>query len=145
MNRRTLTLVTICVVVLVGGWLATRAPQESAPTARNDERETVEGVPNCALASLPPEVADAIDDIRSNGPFPYPRNDGVVFGNREALLPDAARGYYREYTVITPGARNRSTRRVITGGTSLTDPDEYFYTGDHYASFCFIDDAGGGA
>jgi ribonuclease T1 len=142
-NRRTLTLVALCCLVLIGGWLLTRAPLTSTPTAPDDAQNTVAGVPNCALASLPREVADAIENIQSNGPFPYPRNDGVVFGNREAHLPDEARGYYHEYTVITPGAQNRSTRRVITGGTPATDPDEYFYTGDHYASFCFISDAGG--
>jgi guanyl-specific ribonuclease Sa len=87
-------------------------------------------------------VADTVRVIRSNGPFRFPRNDGVVFGNREGHLPDQARGYYHEYTVITPGASNRSTRRIITGGTPLDNPRQYFYTGNHYDSFCLISDVG---
>ncbi len=81
--------------------------------------------------------------IHSGGPFPFPRNDGVVFGNRERHLPAQGKGYYHEYTVVTPGASNRSTRRIITGGAPLTDPPLYFYTDDHYDSFCQVTDAGG--
>lgn len=114
-------------------------------TVTSGEPATVAGVPACPLATLPPEVADTVGDIRSNGPFPFPRNDGVVFGNREALLPDESRGYYREYTVPTPGASNRATRRIVTGGAPQTDPRDYFYTGDHYASFCLITGIGAGS
>jgi ribonuclease T1 len=67
----------------------------------------------------------------------------VVFANREGHLPDQARGYYHEYTVITPGAGNRSTRRIVTGGSPLSDPPQYFFTSDHYDSFCLITGAGG--
>jgi guanyl-specific ribonuclease Sa len=87
-------------------------------------------------------VVDTVRVIHAGGPFPFPRNDGVVFGNREGHLPDRTKGYYHEYTVITPGAKNRSTRRVITGGAPLTDPSQYFYTADHYDSFCLVTDAG---
>lgn len=133
MNRRTSTLIALCVfAVIVGGWLVIRA----LPT-------TSAGVPTCPLATLPPEVADTVDAIATNGPFPFPRNDGVVFGNREGHLPAEERGYYHEYTVITPGAENRSKRRIVTGGVPLTDQAEYFYTGDHYDSFCLVTDAGG--
>jgi ribonuclease T1 len=138
-NRRAVTLVAVCAAVLVGGWLLlthTRA----APTSA-----TADGLPVCPLATLPAEVADTVDDIHAGGPFPFPRNDGVVFGNREAHLPDEAKGYYHEYTVVTPGADNRSTRRLVTGGTPLTDPPHYYYTGDHYESFCLVSDAGGAA
>lgn len=147
MNRRTLTLVAVCVLVMVGGWLLARTPPTtpSAPTPSVAAPATMAGVLTCPLASLPPEVADTVEDIHSNGPFPFPRNDGVVFGNREAHLPDEARGYYREYTVITPGASHRSTRRIVTGGTRRTDPREYFYTDDHYDSFCLVTDARGGS
>lgn len=117
--------------VIIGGWLVTR------PTA------TSAGVPTCALATLPPEVADTVDAIETNGPFPFPRNDGVVFGNREGRLPAEERGYYHEYTVLTPGAPTRSTRRIVTGGEPLTTPDEFFYTGDHYDSFCLVSDIEG--
>ena len=57
-------------------------------------------------------------------------------------LPQREKGYYHEYTVVTPGAGNRSTKRIVTGGTPLRDPAEYFYTSDHYESFCQVPDAG---
>lgn len=82
-------------------------------------------------AFLPPEARDTLALIARGGPFPH-RQDGVVFGNYEGLLPKEPRGYYHEYTVTTPGARNRGTRRIITGGTP---PTVYYYTGDHYRSF----------
>ncbi|WP_242456232.1 ribonuclease domain-containing protein [Mycolicibacterium sp. P1-18] len=104
---------------------------------------TATGVPTCPLATLPREARDTVRAIHANGPFPFPRNDGVVFGNREGHLPDQARGYYREYTVPTPGASNRSTRRIVTGGAPVTDPRELFYTADHYDSFCLVTDGGG--
>nr|WP_263995097.1 ribonuclease domain-containing protein [Mycobacterium yunnanensis] len=97
----------------------------------------------CPLSTLPREAADTVRAIHSDGPFRYPRDDGVVFGNREGHLPAQARGYYREYTVLTPGATNRSTRRMVTGGSPVTDPPEYFYTADHYDSFCLVTGAGG--
>ncbi|MDR1967643.1 MAG: hypothetical protein LBQ32_02975 [Burkholderiaceae bacterium] len=75
--------------------------------------------------------------ILRGGPFAHGK-DGVVFGNRERLLPLARRGYYREYTVETPGARNRGTRRIVCGGLRPTAPDACWYTGDHYASFSRI-------
>lgn len=137
MTRRTSTLIALCVfAVIIAGWLVTRttAPPSSSP----DATTTSAGVPTCPLSTLPPEVADTVDAIATNGPFPFPRNDGVVFGNREGHLPAEERGYYHEYTVRTPGASNRSTRRVVTGGLPLTDPAEYFYTGDHYDSFCLV-------
>ena len=71
--------------------------------------------------------------IRQGGPFPYDK-DGTVFGNRERLLPAYQRGYYREYTVKTPGARNRGARRIVCGGAA-TAPATCYYTADHYASF----------
>jgi ribonuclease T1 len=96
-------------------------------------RSTAEAMPDVALSSLPPEARDIYVLIGSGGPFRYDR-DGVVFGNRERLLPPKPRGYYREYTVDTPGARNRGARRVICGGPR-THPDVCYYTGDHYQSF----------
>ena len=71
--------------------------------------------------------------IREGGPFPYDK-DGTVFGNRERLLPAHKRGYYREYTVRTPGSRNRGARRIVCGGKPRM-PDACYYTSDHYASF----------
>lgn len=103
---------------------------------------------------LPREAQETLQLIKRGGPFPYAR-DGSVFGNREQLLPTRARGYYREYTVRTPGARDRGARRIVAGGciaSARADRHrasreagpyyvapcaggEYYYTDDHYASF----------
>jgi ribonuclease T1 len=85
-------------------------------------------------AKLPPEALATEKLIRSGGPFPYEK-DGTTFGNRERALPAQPRGYYREYTVQTPGARNRGARRIVCGGSQPTQPDACFYTADHYATF----------
>ena len=90
-----------------------------------------------ALAALPAEARQTEQLIRQGGPFAYAK-DGSVFGNRERLLPTYARGYYREYTVKTPGARDRGARRIVCGGSQPTQPDACYYTGDHYASFARI-------
>ena len=90
-----------------------------------------------ALAALPPEARDTEESIRNGGPFAYGK-DGSVFGNRERLLPVSPRGYYREYTVKTPGARDRGARRIVCGGAKPTRPDACYYTADHYASFARI-------
>jgi ribonuclease T1 len=87
-----------------------------------------------ALAALPPQAQRTHELILSGGPFPYEK-DGTVFGNRERLLPPQRRGWYREYTVKTPGAKNRGARRIVCGGTPPTQPEACFYTDDHYASF----------
>ena len=86
-----------------------------------------------ALAELPPQGRQTYALIREGGPFPYDK-DGTVFGNRERLLPPHQRGYYREYTVKTPGSRNRGARRIVCGGKPRV-PDVCYYTSDHYASF----------
>jgi ribonuclease T1 len=90
-----------------------------------------------ALAELPAEARKTEQLIRSGGPFPYAK-DGSVFGNRERLLPRQARGYYREYTVPTPGAKNRGARRIVCGGEQPVAPEACYYTADHYASFSRI-------
>lgn len=81
------------------------------------------------VAQLPPEGRQTLALIRAGGPFPYAR-DGVVFNNREGLLPKRNRGYYREYTVKTPGVRHRGARRIVAGSNG-----EFYYTDDHYRSF----------
>jgi ribonuclease T1 len=86
-------------------------------------------MPTVKIDRLPPEALDTIRLIARNGPFPY-RQDGVVFENRERLLPAKATGYYREYTVKTPGSPDRGARRLIRGGQN-----ELYYTDDHYGSF----------
>ena len=86
-----------------------------------------------AIADLPREAQTTLALIKQGGPFPFPK-DGVVFGNYESRLPKQKRGYYHEYTVPTPGARNRGIRRIIAGGNP-TSSGEYYYTNDHYESF----------
>jgi guanyl-specific ribonuclease Sa len=80
---------------------------------------------------LPVEAIETIALIERGGPFPYDR-DGVTFQNRERRLPERPRGYYREFTVPTPGERDRGARRIVTGGDP---PEVYYYTDDHYRSF----------
>ena len=94
-------------------------------------------MPTVALAALPAEAQHTDMLIRQGGPFAHAK-DGAVFGNRERLLPTGARGYYREYTVKTPGARDRGARRIVCGGSQPTRPDRCYYTADHYASFARI-------
>ncbi|MGB5081111.1 MAG: ribonuclease domain-containing protein [Burkholderiales bacterium] len=89
-----------------------------------------------AFAALPPEARETLALIRLGGPFPY-RQDGGVFGNRERLLPPKERGYYREYTVKTPGARDRGARRIVSGGEPRASR-EFYYSDDHYRSFSSI-------
>jgi ribonuclease T1 len=95
-------------------------------------------IDTCALSSLPSQAADTLDLIHSGGPFPY-RQDGTVFSNREGILPAESSGYYHEYTVITPGSPDRGARRLIGGG-AMTTPAHVYYTSDHYASFCEVDE-----
>jgi ribonuclease T1 len=82
-----------------------------------------------AVRQLPKEARETLVLIRANGPFPY-RQDGRTFGNREQQLPARPRGYYREYTVKTPGAKDRGARRIVAGANG-----EYYYTDDHYRTF----------
>ena len=87
-----------------------------------------------ALVSLPEPAQQTYQRIHNGGPFPY-RKDGDVFGNRERLLPAKTKGYYREYTVKTPGASDRGARRIVCGGRKPKQPEACYYTDDHYASF----------
>jgi len=85
------------------------------------------------LDELPPQARETLARIRDGGPFRHDK-DGTVFFNREGLLPRHERGYYTEYTVPTPGMRDRGARRIVAGGNPRTS-GEYYYTGDHYRSF----------
>jgi ribonuclease T1 len=98
-----------------------------AGTAKESPRSAV------VTSALPAEARTTLDRIRTGGPFPYPR-DGVVFGNREHLLPAKAHGYYREYTVPTPGVKTRGARRIVCGGPVAT-LSECYYSDNHYQSF----------
>jgi len=92
--------------------------------------EKPRAVAEILVVQLPPEARATLALIKQGGPFPSSR-DGIAFGNRERLLPAQPRGYYHEYTVPTPGSRDRGARRIIAGGRGA----EYWYTADHYRSF----------
>ena len=151
-NRRRITAALIGLLVLVlGGWLvkdavsgspATPATSSSSTSGTASARPqnaaklpgTDSGLPVKALSALPTQAADTWKLIQKGGPYPYPRNDGVVFENREKVLPRKDSGYYHEFTVKTPGSPDRGARRMITG-----QAQELYFTGDHYASFVVVD------
>lgn len=151
-NRRRITAALIGLLVLVlGGWLvkdtvsgspATPATSSSSTSGTATSRAaaklpgTDSGLAVKALSALPAQAADTWKLIQKGGPYPYPRNDGVVFDNREKVLPRKQSGYYHEFTVKTPGSPDRGARRLITG-----QAQELYFTEDHYASFVVVDPA----
>ncbi len=100
-----------------------------SPSSGQDAPASTEVV---GVDDLPPEARTTLQLIDSGGPFPYSK-DGTVFHNYEGLLPEKPDGYYREYTVVTPGSSDRGARRVIAGGNS-----ERYYSDDHYITFKLI-------
>ena len=98
------------------------------PSARSSGRASKQ---NNTSIDLPHEAHETIALIQRGGPYPHRQDDGV-FGNRERRLPQKPRGWYREYTVDTPGVNHRGARRIVTGGRP---PSEWYYTDDHYDSF----------
>lgn len=119
-------------LVLLGGWQMLQreqAPAGPVPPAGKVHDTSAAGTP--AADFLPPEALATLALIDRGGPYPYRQDDGV-FQNREGLLPQRPRGHYREYTVDTPGSRDRGARRIVTGGDP---PSEWYYTADHYRSF----------
>ena len=119
--HKTGLVVTLASAALLGG----------VAQARNNAPADLSTV---ALTALPAEARTTHKLILQGGPFPHSK-DGTVFGNRERMLPRQPRGFYHEYTVATPGARDRGARRIVCGGQPPTAPEACFYTGDHYASF----------
>jgi ribonuclease T1 len=117
MRGRTWALLAVVAVAI----FALAYQQNVGPGIGNDHSSTA--------GTLPREAVRTIDLVESGGPFPYPR-DGIVFMNREHVLPPHPQGYWHEYTVPTPGESDRGARRIIHG-----DGGEYYYTEDHYASF----------
>ncbi len=104
-----------------------------AVQARSPSSSEIPGT-SVALSGLPVQGQEVMERIRQGGPFRYEK-DGTVFGNRERLLPRQSRGYYREYTVPTPGLGHRGAKRIVCGGQEPRKPDACFYTEDHYSSF----------
>ncbi|QWF77361.1 ribonuclease domain-containing protein [Amycolatopsis sp. CA-230715] len=157
-RRKRITAALIGLIVLVvGGWLikdavsdngsggtrpsSTAAPSSGASTSKPDNAGKSSRLPGSdsglavkPLSALPSQAKDTWGLIQSDGPFPYPRNDGVTWQNREKRLPGKASEYYREYTVKTPGSRDRGARRLIFG-----KEHELYYTEDHYGSFVVVD------
>ena len=112
----------------------TNTPKPAKPTATptRGPPARIDGLPVITLDELPPEALETLALIERDGPFPFSK-DGSTFQNRERLLPRQPTGYYREYTVITPGENDRGARRIVGGAES-----ELYYTDDHYASFARI-------
>ena len=115
---------------LAGAW-ALQVRDVSTPPQAVASQTQVE------LAQLPVQAREVMAQIEQGGPFRYEK-DGTVFFNRERLLPLQQRGYYREYTVPTPGLKHRGERRIVCGGRETRRPDACYYTADHYASFRLI-------
>lgn len=110
----------------------------ATPSATTTTAETTtSAATTVSISQLPIEAQQTLQLIHRGGPFPF-RKDGAMFGNRERLLPQRPRGYYTEYTVRTPDARDRGARRIVAGRGIKGDPatsGEYYYTEDHYTTF----------
>ncbi|MEF2277918.1 ribonuclease domain-containing protein [Deinococcus sp. YIM 134068] len=129
--------------LLLGGLLVACAPPDEGQatatqtvqtsTTTRATRDPQSGLPLLTASDLPREARRTLTLIRVGGPFPYAK-DGSTFGNREGILPRQRRGYYREYTVPTPGEDDRGARRLVCGGP-VRAVDECYYTADHYRSF----------
>ena len=102
---------------------------QTEPYADLAPAEPTTSLPTITVAKLPPEGVETLELIEAGGPFPY-EQDGATFGNREGILPTQPKGFYAEYTVVTPGSDDRGARRIVAG-----DDGSRFYTVDHYASF----------
>lgn len=127
---RKLALIGVVLATLGGGGGASWA-RDARDVLSPDRTERMES--SIALGELPIQGRRTYQAIFEGGPFRYDK-DGSVFGNRERLLPRERRGHYREYTVDTPGARNRGARRIVCGGPTRA-PEACWYTADHYTSF----------
>ncbi|WP_435743919.1 ribonuclease domain-containing protein [Nocardioides sp. SYSU DS0663] len=116
------------IVLVVLGLVLGGGSLDGAPDADRGRS----GLPTVLLDELPPEARRTVQRIEEGGPFPEDE-DGTVFHNYEDLLPDRDDGYYREYTVPTPGLGHRGPRRIVEGA-----PGEWYWTADHYASFAEV-------
>lgn len=138
-NTTGLLAVFVVLAVVLGVWLINGRDPGSGSSIGPDREvigggatDSVSGLPFIDLAVLPPEAAETLDLIEAGGPFPE-EEDGSTFYNREERLPERPEGYYAEYTVPTPGERDRGARRIVAG-----DGGERYFTADHYQSFAVI-------
>lgn len=131
---------TLALVVVVG-WFGIELEDVESPEVHQESSVFVDGLEICERATLPKEADLVIDDILSGGPYAYPGEDGGHFGNYEDVLPDERNSYYRSYTVDTPGLNRRGAKRIVVGGGTEEDPEVWYYSDDHYESFCEIPDA----
>jgi ribonuclease T1 len=126
----------IILLVALTSWVFAQADRTTGHSvlaySTRQHQSNVAQLPTIPLSDLPPEAKQTLTLIKQGGPFPYPR-DGITFGNREGRLPAHRKGYYREYTVKTPGRRDRGARRIIAGSAG-----EFYYTDDHYKTFKLI-------
>jgi ribonuclease T1 len=127
-RRRYQWLLLLLVAGLLVAWVLVDGTQRDDGDAGPES-----SLPVVQVSQLPPEAARTLGLIDRGGPFPEPEHDGRTFENREALLPDQPMGYYKEYTVPTPGSDDRGARRIVAG-----EGGELYYTGDHYSSFSRI-------
>lgn len=119
-------------------WLALVGCFGAAAALAREDTGSAGSPATVALAELPAQARQTLQLIQRGGPFPYPGKDGSVFGNFERRLPAQPRGYYREYTVPTPGRSDRGARRIVAGagpGGNVATSGEYYYSADHYRSF----------
>ncbi len=145
MNRRSrarivaIVMAGVLILSLVGGLLTSTSTTggggadttlETSPPVDAPPPTQASDLPAVTVDELPPEAIDTLQLVVEGGPYPFDR-DGVTFQNREGLLPPAPAGYYREYTVVTPGESDRGARRLVVGG----DLEVGYYTDDHYESF----------
>jgi len=126
-----LVALLIAAALAFGYWQGSHSPDRGDGAESSALRPDVTAEAGGYPAFLPAEAIETLGAIKRGGPFPYAR-DGAIFQNREGHLPDRAQGYYREYTVATPGARDRGARRIVAGGHP---PEVFYYTDDHYRSF----------
>jgi ribonuclease T1 len=122
----------LALAITVAGVVALAGPADARDAAAQAGQ-----LPALSVEQMPAQAQQVYRQIHRGGPFAYAK-DGSVFGNRERLLPARSRGYYREYTVPTPGAPDRGARRIVCGGSQPERPEACYYTGDHYASFARI-------
>lgn len=131
--RRFLWIAALLALAMLGvqAWQERQVQTAVATQDSSSHSWSIGGEAVPAAAGLPAEALATLATIERGGPFPY-RQDGRVFENRERRLPQRPRGYYREYTVDTPGSPDRGARRIVTGGDP---PEVFYYTDDHYRSF----------